>query len=111
MSDSNITGLVARTFITVGAALLLAACASPAGNTSGQASAGTADERRVAATDEKDSADGRSPDDVICESRHVIGSRLPQRTCRTRAEWDASRQSARETMRDLGSVPTVVEDE
>ena len=34
-------------------------------------------------------ADEKHPQDIICRNQPEIGSRLPKKVCRTRAEWDA----------------------
>lgn len=109
VSYSMFSSVVLKSTVAVTAGLLLAACAAPSGNGSGQAA--SAGSRVAAQTGEQETGTVSRPDEVVCVSEHVIGSRLPQRTCRTRAEWEASRISARETMRDLQASPTTLEDD
>ena len=41
-----------------------------------------------------------SPDKVVCRSETEVGSRIPQRVCRTQAEWD---EIYRQTQEDLAN--------
>ena len=41
-------------------------------------------------------------DKQICKSESFVGSRVPRRICKTRSEWDAGREGARDTLNKLG---------
>lgn len=110
MSYSGLSQVVLKFLVPVGAGLLLAACAAPAGGGRADTQSSAGDLVAAQAEGEGDGTVSR-PDEVVCVSENVIGSRLPQRTCRTRAEWESIRTSARETMRDLQASPTTVEDD
>jgi hypothetical protein len=46
-------------------------------------------------------ADEKHPQDVICRNEPNTGSRLPKKTCRTRAEWEAIAAASAELGRSL----------
>lgn len=46
-----------------------------------------------------------SPEDVICRTERVTGSRFIRRVCHTRAEWKQMELAAAEAMRDIESQP------
>ena len=87
-----------RTLISLAPVLLLAsACATssaPAGasalkaQSSATPQAGTA---AVAAEDQK----------LICEMERPVGSNIPKRVCRTKAQMDREREAAQDKMREL----------
>lgn len=60
----------------------------------------------VAAAAETSQAQAQeSPDDEICRTQKVTGSRFIRRVCHTRAEWKQMELAAAETMRDIESQP------
>ncbi|MFZ5670627.1 MAG: hypothetical protein ACOY4K_14155 [Pseudomonadota bacterium] len=44
--------------------------------------------------------DKRDPNERICKTKPVIGSRVPVRTCMTRAEWEARAKADKEMLDD-----------
>lgn len=48
----------------------------------------------------------RDPSRRVCRSLLPTGSRLPQRTCRTQAEWDRIEEQAREDYRRVQNTGT-----
>lgn len=40
-------------------------------------------------------------DKVVCKSEAVVGSLLPKRTCRTKAEWDQLTRDSRDLTNDI----------
>ncbi len=59
----------------------------------------TSDEMQMA------SADGEGQgSDLICRRIHEVGSRLSTRQCKTREEWDAEAEAAREAMERNGRI-------
>lgn len=46
-------------------------------------------------------ADEKHPQDVICHNQPNTGSRLPNKVCRTRAEWDELAAASEELGRSL----------
>jgi hypothetical protein len=43
---------------------------------------------------------------VVCKSESTVGTHIPQRICRTRAEWDQMRTDARELIIDTTGKAT-----
>lgn len=52
----------------------------------------------MALATETTTADGS---DIVCRRERTIGSNMPQRVCRSRAELEADRETVRDTIRDL----------
>lgn len=65
---------------------------------SGALSAGTALAGGSAGSTDSAGAEGKAKDPSrrVCRSLLPTGSRLPQRTCRTQAEWDRIEEQARD---------------
>lgn len=38
-------------------------------------------------------------DDLVCRTEPVLGSRFPKKTCATKSQWEASRNSAQDEVR------------
>jgi len=38
---------------------------------------------------------------MICKSDDFVGSRIPRRICKTEAEWQACKESAKDTMNEI----------
>lgn len=54
------------------------------------------------------SSQGRAPaPQIACATERPIGSHIPQRACRSRAEVDAERKSAQSTIDSIKRAPTV----
>ncbi|MEZ5557053.1 MAG: hypothetical protein R3E86_00690 [Pseudomonadales bacterium] len=45
--------------------------------------------------------------DQVCTSEKVMGSHMPVRVCRSKAEIEAEREAAREALTEIRNVPSV----
>lgn len=44
----------------------------------------------------------KDPNQQVCRSEYPLGSRIPERICKTRAEWDEIAAQTREELRRSG---------
>lgn len=68
-------------------------------------SAPSASEAEIAQVREVRAGGLESPDELICRRETRVGSHLPVRVCQTRAEREAGRRDAQDTMRSLPEKP------
>ena len=51
---------------------------------------------------DKDKKDAKDPDEIVCKSTFLVGSRIPTRVCNTRQRWDELAAEQREASRSNG---------
>jgi hypothetical protein len=47
------------------------------------------------------------PDRRICKTQKKTGSRVPIKTCRTKAEWDALAEESRDATKEMADKPMI----
>ena len=45
----------------------------------------------------------KDPNQKVCRTEYPLGSRIPERVCKTRGEWDAIAKQTREELRRAGT--------
>ena len=45
----------------------------------------------------------RDPNQKVCRTEYPLGSRIPERVCKTRGEWDAIAERTRDELRRAGN--------
>lgn len=87
---------MARTLISLASVFFLAsACATssaPAGSSALKAQTSATPQSKTVAADDDDK--------LICEMERPVGSNIPKRVCRTKAQMDREREAAQEQMRE-----------